>query len=101
MVADEFKFNQLICLGYPFKHPDRPVERERFQHLSSLNTPCLIIQGTRDEYGNLDIVKQLGSVSSAIRYETVATDHDFKLVDGQQDRIVSLAKEFVGLGASS
>ncbi len=47
-----------------------------------------------------DIVKQHGSVSSAIRFELVETDHDFKLIDGQQDRIVALTREFVGLGTS-
>ena len=39
-----------ICLGYPFHPPGKP-EKLRTDHLQSIDTPCLIIQGTRDPFG--------------------------------------------------
>ena len=39
-----------ICLGYPFHPPGKP-EKLRTSHLQSIDTPCLIVQGTRDPFG--------------------------------------------------
>jgi uncharacterized protein len=39
-----------ICLGYPFHPPGKP-EKLRTDHLQQIDTPCLIIQGTRDPFG--------------------------------------------------
>lgn len=54
MVADELyadgKIAGLLCLGYPFHPPGKP-EQLRTKHLGKLNTPTLICQGTRDEFG--------------------------------------------------
>ena len=35
-----------ICLGYPF-HPPGKTRKLRTSHLQSIDTPCLIIQGTK------------------------------------------------------
>lgn len=40
----------LVCLGYPFHPPGKP-ERTRTAHLEGLETPGLILQGTRDPFG--------------------------------------------------
>jgi predicted alpha/beta-hydrolase family hydrolase len=40
----------LLCLGYPFHPPDKPAQL-RTAHLVGLQTPTLIVQGTRDEFG--------------------------------------------------
>jgi hypothetical protein len=45
----------VVCLGYPFHPPGRP-ERTRTGHLSGLTVPTLIVQGTRDPFGNADEV---------------------------------------------
>ena len=54
MIADELyaegKIAGLLCLGYPFHPPGKP-EQLRTKHLGKLNTPTLICQGTRDEFG--------------------------------------------------
>lgn len=55
MVADELGAAGLVCLGYPFHPPGRP-ERTRVAHLEALQTPALIIQGTRDPFGGRDDV---------------------------------------------
>lgn len=59
MVADELHdagaVRGLVCLGYPFHPPGRP-EQLRTAHLEHLETPALIVQGTRDEFGTRDEV---------------------------------------------
>lgn len=45
----------LLCLGYPF-HPPRKPTQLRTAHLATLETPTLICQGTRDEFGSRDEV---------------------------------------------
>ncbi len=55
MVADELGAAGLVCLGYPFHPPGRP-ERTRVAHLKALQTPALIVQGTRDPFGGREDV---------------------------------------------
>jgi len=54
MIADELhaagKIAGLLCLGYPFHPPAKPTQL-RTKHLAALQTPTLICQGTRDEFG--------------------------------------------------
>ncbi len=40
----------VICLGYPFHPPGKP-DNARLDHLRTLRTPTLIVQGTRDPFG--------------------------------------------------
>ena len=51
MIADENRVGGLICLGYPFHPPGRP-DNTRINHLTTIRTPTLIVQGTRDILGN-------------------------------------------------
>ncbi len=51
MVADEVGARGLVCLGYPFHPPGAPAKL-RTAHLASLETPTLILQGTRDAFGS-------------------------------------------------
>lgn len=41
----------LVCLGYPF-HPTAKPQQLRTAHLADLACPALIVQGTRDPFGN-------------------------------------------------
>ena len=54
LIADEAyrsgKICGLLCLGYPFHPPAKPAQL-RTGHLEHLETPTLIVQGTRDEFG--------------------------------------------------
>ncbi len=54
MLADEQylagRVSGLVCLGYPFHPPGKPTQL-RTRHLTDLQTPTLIVQGTRDEFG--------------------------------------------------
>lgn len=44
-----------VFLGYPFHAPGKP-ENVRADHLAGLETPCLILQGSRDPFGTRDEV---------------------------------------------
>lgn len=51
LIADEVRPNGCIGLGFPFHAPGKPPG-DRIDHLKKLNTPTLIIQGTRDSMGS-------------------------------------------------
>jgi uncharacterized protein len=77
MVADRAAARGLLCLGYPFHPPGRPVQL-RTRHLEVLRTPALILQGERDTFGSRDEVPGY-PLSSAIRVHWLADgDHSFK-----------------------
>lgn len=66
----------LVCLGYPFHAPATP-DKLRVAHLETLNCPALIVQGTRDPFGNQAEVEAL-TLSSAIGFHWIDDgDHDF------------------------
>ena len=56
LIADELSPAGLICLGYPFYAPGKP-DKPRTEHLESLKTPALILQGERDAMGNREAVE--------------------------------------------
>jgi uncharacterized protein len=77
MVADQAGVSGVICYGYPFHPPGKP-ERTRTEHLMHLQTPALILQGTRDPFGKPE---EVGSypLSHRIRIAWLESgDHDFK-----------------------
>lgn len=45
----------IICMGYPFHPPGKP-EKLRTEHLKSIKTPTLILQGERDTFGTKEEV---------------------------------------------
>ncbi len=77
MMADEVKAAGLVCLGYPF-HPTAKPSVLRTEHLYSLKTPTLIVQGTRDSLGNkLEVESYV--LPQTIQQKWLADgDHDFK-----------------------
>lgn len=87
LIADELKLKQVICLGYPFRNPRLGDEPERYAHLGNLKTPMLIIQGSRDEYGGLDIQDRY-ALSPSIELFFVDTDHDFRVDDEGLEAII-------------
>ena len=65
----------LVCLGYPFHPPAKP-DQLRTAHLAGLACPTLIVQGTRDPFGNEDEVAGY-TLSPAIRFAWMGDgDHD-------------------------
>lgn len=77
MLADELQPLALVCLGYPF-YPAKKLDKPRTEHLLSLRTPTLIVQGERDALGSLEVVQTYG-LSAVIEIEWLAmADHDLK-----------------------
>ncbi|MDR3526955.1 MAG: hypothetical protein P4L57_06710 [Rhizomicrobium sp.] len=77
--AQALGLKALVCIGYPFRHPESDDEPSRYAHLATLQTPCLIIQGARDPYGD--------SVS-ARRYALSATT-SLSFIDGDHNSAYS------------
>ena len=81
MIADQLfdrhRIAGLLCVGYPF-HPIGKPEKLRTEHLQNLQTPTLICQGTRDQFGSKDEVTEykLSSVIKLCWFED--GDHDLK-----------------------
>lgn len=77
LVADELHVRGVVCLGYPFHPPGQPA-RLRTEHLETLATPALIVQGTRDPFGTRDDVAGY-RLSPTIEIEWLEDgDHSFK-----------------------
>jgi len=93
-IADELNIKHIICLSYPFKHPDEDIEPDRYLHLMNLKTPMLIIQGESDEYGGLE-VKDNYIFSPNIELFFVDTNHDFKISNHDWERLLSKIDEIV------
>ncbi|MGE5537112.1 MAG: alpha/beta family hydrolase [Gemmatimonas sp.] len=82
MVADEVGANALVCLGYPFHPPGNPPKpgqgTSRTEHLMTLKTPTLILQGTRDPFGGRDEIAKL-KLPKSIRVRWLEDgEHSFK-----------------------
>jgi predicted alpha/beta-hydrolase family hydrolase len=66
-----------LCLGYPFHPPGRPHQL-RTDHLATLATPTLILQGERDPFGRREEVDTY-PLSPRVRVRWLPNgDHSFK-----------------------
>ncbi|AMT88253.1 MULTISPECIES: alpha/beta family hydrolase [Pseudomonas] len=77
LVADELGVDALVCLGYPFYAAGKP-EKPRVEHLASLRTRALIVQGERDALGNREAVEGYSLAPGIEVFWLVAGDHDLK-----------------------
>jgi len=68
----------LVFFGFPLHAPGKPSD-ERAAHLASIQVPMLFLQGTRDEFAQLDlleaVVKKLGSLATLELFDDA--DHSF------------------------
>jgi predicted alpha/beta-hydrolase family hydrolase len=77
MIADEAGVAGLVCLGYPFHPPGKP-DKLRTEHLETLQTPALVLQGERDPFGKREEVEGY-TLAPSIRVEYLPDgDHDLK-----------------------
>jgi uncharacterized protein len=76
LVADEANVAGLVRLGYPF-HPTGKPDKLRVEHLKTIRTPTLILQGTHDPFGSREQVEKyvLSSAVSVCWLED--GNHDF------------------------
>ena len=77
MVADDTGVGGVVCFGYPFHPPGKSLQL-RTAHLETMRTPVLIVQGTRDQFGNRDEIATY-KLSAAVRVEFLEDgDHSLK-----------------------
>lgn len=77
LLADEAGVAGLVCLGYPF-HPTGKPERLRIEHLKTIETPTLILQGERDPFGARDEVGSYDLASTIRIHWLLDGDHSLK-----------------------
>ena len=77
LIADQANVSGLICLGYPF-HPVGKPDKLRVDHLKSIRTPTLILQGERDAFGRLEEVPGYRLPATIDVQWLVDGDHSFK-----------------------
>lgn len=70
----------LVFLGFPLHPPGRPGT-SRADHLSNVQVPMLFLQGTRDEFAQLDLLQQVvrGLGDRATLHLVEEGDHSFKV----------------------
>ena len=91
MVADELGVAGLLVYGYPFHPPGQP-QKTRPAHLEHLQTPALIVQGTRDAFGTPADVRSY-KLSSTISIEWIeGGDHSLK---GGLTKAVEIGVHFI------
>ena len=72
------RISGLVLLGYPLHPPGKPATPVRLNHLATLTTPTLIVQGARDQFGTEDEVPGY-ALSRAVTVHWLADgDHSFK-----------------------
>ncbi len=102
MVADECGVRAVVCLGYPF-HPQGNPEKLRVAHLTTMKTPSLIVQGTRDPFGTEEEVAHYPLSSSVALYWIEDGDHNLaprqssgRGVDRTWTEAISAIGDFLG-----
>jgi len=77
LIAADAGVDGLVCLGYPF-HPVGKPDQLRVEHLKTIKTPTLILQGDRDPFGNREEVAAY-KLSRAVQVHWLKDgDHSFK-----------------------
>jgi len=80
----------IVFFGFPL-HPSGKPSTERAEHLKQVKVPMWFLQGTRDELGTFELVKQVTApLKHATVVEIVGANHAFKA--GKTDVISLLVK---------
>ena len=71
----------LVFLGFPLHPPGRPGT-SRAEHLSQVPVPMLFLQGTRDDFAGLDLLRPIvaGLGDRATLHIVEGGDHSFKVL---------------------
>ncbi|WP_459868444.1 alpha/beta family hydrolase [Halomonas shantousis] len=67
----------LVMCGYPFHPPGRP-DRTRLDHWPMIRCPMLVLQGTRDPFGNREDIESYELPKAAKVHFLEDGDHDWK-----------------------
>jgi predicted alpha/beta-hydrolase family hydrolase len=91
--ASRHQVGAVICIAYPFRNPTLGTEPDRYLHLTELNVPTLICQGTQDDYGGSNVVNDY-AFSPSVRVHFVRTDHNFNISVEAWDTLARTILEF-------
>lgn len=94
LFAGEAAALAIVCLGYPFRRPNGPEEPQRFQHLATITTPTLIIQGIHDAYGGRAFPQHY-RLSAAVDVQFVDCDHEFRIAPSMWDAVANRIAGFL------
>jgi pimeloyl-ACP methyl ester carboxylesterase len=93
------KVRAVVCLAYPFAPPTLVLDPDRFTHLAELAVPTLILQGTLDSYGALEITERY-RLSAAVRLCFLpGVRHGFALSGAGWDRVAAMVLDFLAMPA--
>ncbi|MES2089140.1 MAG: alpha/beta family hydrolase [Pseudomonadota bacterium] len=97
LAASEAAIRNIICFGYPFKHPEKPDEAYRTAHLKEISKPFLIIQGNQDEYGSAEDAMRY-TLSPSVHIESIQSGHDYDAIEAHElENLTKLVASFVGV----
>jgi predicted alpha/beta-hydrolase family hydrolase len=91
----------LVFFGFPLHPPGRPGTK-RADHLTRVSVPMLFLQGTRDQFADLNVLRpictQLGSRATLHAIETA--DHSFHMLKGSGKTDADVLRELARTAAS-
>jgi predicted alpha/beta-hydrolase family hydrolase len=90
----------LLLLSYPLHPPGRPTQL-RTAHFSTLRTPTLFVQGTKDPFGSIEemesAVKLIPAQTKLLRVEGVG--HSLLSKSNKEELVSAVVKEFLAFRA--
>jgi predicted alpha/beta-hydrolase family hydrolase len=91
----------LVFLGFPL-HPPGREGTERADHLQRVNLPMLFLQGTRDAFAVLDLLRPVcgGLGGAAILHVIEGADHSFRVPRASGRREADVLDELADVSAA-
>lgn len=87
VVAEGFPADGLIFLSYPLHPPGQP-ERLRTSHLKKIAVPMLFLQGSRDAFARLDLLRAaVEALPEATLHLIEGADHGLGVKDRDPDEV--------------
>ena len=79
----------IVVFGYPLHPPGKP-DQLRAQHLPSITSPVLIVQGERDTFGTpLELKPVLGSMTASVDLHVVPrADHSLAVAGRRREEVL-------------
>jgi predicted alpha/beta-hydrolase family hydrolase len=87
----------LVFFSFPLHQPGKP-DTQRAEHLATVTVPMLLLSGTRDELGAMDLLRPVceGLGSRATLHAVDTADHGYKVLKrsrvGDEDVFVEMAR---------
>lgn len=91
--ATSCKAAAVVCLGYPFRHPRKDKDPDRYQHLATTQIPTLILQGRSDPYGGAEDLSAY-TLSASVSVRVIETDHNMRIRPCEWDHTATTIASF-------